>query len=160
MKQKIEQIKHKSLPYSETVKMEDILNKKVLAKDGKKLGKIRSIQINPNTLTIEGILVDTGMFDIDQYFDKNYIGVLNTEGAVLKIVPSTEIVNLKVYDSNGKEVGKVLEVQRSKLTNKLISIRISSDNYIDGTVVTADYITTIGDSVMLKEPFEEAIREK
>jgi sporulation protein YlmC with PRC-barrel domain len=155
MEQKLEQTKHKGLPYKETVNMQGILGRKVLAKDGKRLGKIKSIHIGPKSLTIEGIHVDTGMFNVDHYFGKNYIQVLNEDGAVLKINPVNELIGLTVYDSDGKEIGKVSAINRSKMTNRLLSIVVVNKEAKEGFSITADYIETIGENIMLKEPFDK-----
>lgn len=148
----MEQTKHKSLPLNETVNVKKVLGQKVLTQDGKSIGKVKAIHIHPSELRIEGIKIDTGMFEPDHYIDKNYINSLTEHGAVLKITPVTEFVGLKVYDSIGRYVGKVKEINRSKLTNKLISIKVDAEDSKEETVITSDYIAAIGDSVMLNEP--------
>ena len=60
----IKEIKHKSLSLEKSKDIRDVLGKKVLTKDGKNIGKIRTIRIDPRDLTIEGIEVDTGIFKI------------------------------------------------------------------------------------------------
>jgi sporulation protein YlmC with PRC-barrel domain len=149
----MEQTKHKSLPFKETVEAKKILGKKVLTKDGKDIGKIKAIHIHPTQLTVEGIHVDTGLFYVDQYIDENYIKSLSEEGAVLKINPATNLINLIVYDSLGKKVGRVKNVNRSKLTNTLRSITVDLDGEGHDFVINADYIAMVGDNIMLKEPF-------
>ena len=149
----MEQTKHKSLPFNETIEVNKILGKKVLTKDGKRIGKVKGIHVDPKDLTIEGINVDTGMFYVDHYFDKSYVKLLNNEGAILKVNPATDILKLNVFDSDGKEVGTVTKANRSKLTNKLLSIVVDIGK--EEATITADYISTIGHSVMLKEPFEK-----
>lgn len=150
----IEQTKHKSIPLAETVDTRRILGQKVLTHDGKKIGKIKSIHIHPKELTVEGIKVDPGMFEPDHYIDNNYISSLTGMGAVLKVMPVTEYIGLTVYDSLGKKIGKVKDIRRSKLTNKLISIDVDAEGSKEDLVITADYISAIGESVMLKEPCE------
>ncbi len=51
----IEEIKHKSLSLNEAPDVREIIGKKVLTNDGKNIGKIRTIRIDPKDLTIEGI---------------------------------------------------------------------------------------------------------
>lgn len=153
----MKETKHKSLSLSEAPDIRDILGKKVLTKDGKNIGKIRTIRIDPKDLTIEGIEVDTGLFKIDQYFGKNYIKTLTEQGAILKITPVDDIVGLTVYDSTGKTVGKIKSIKRSKKTNKLLSITMYSNLYKEDITIDADYIASCGVSCILKEPIKDAI---
>jgi len=153
----MKEIKHKSLSLSEAPDIREILGKKVLTKDGKNIGKIRTIRIDPKDLTIEGIEVDTGLFKIDQYFGKNYIKTLTEQGAILKITPVDDIVGHTVYDSTGKSVGEIKSIKRSKKTNRLLSITMYSDIYKDNVTVDADYIASCGESCILKEPIKDII---
>ena len=153
----MKETKHKSLNLSEAPDIKDVLGKKVLTKDGKNIGKIRTIRIDPKDLTIEGIEVDTGLFKIDQYFDKNYIKTITEQGAILKINPVDNIVGHNVYDSTGKSVGEIKSIKRSKKTNKLLSITMYSDIYKENITIDADYIASCGESCILKEPIKDII---
>jgi len=153
----IKEIKHKSLSLEKSKDIRDVLGKKVLTKDGKNIGKIRTIRIDPRDLTIEGIEVDTGIFKIDQYFGKNYIKTITEQGAILKITPVDDIVGHIVYDSTGKSVGEIKSIKRSKKTNRLLSITIYSDIYKGEITVDADYIANCGVSCILKEPIKDIV---
>ncbi|MBU1974793.1 MAG: PRC-barrel domain-containing protein [Nanoarchaeota archaeon] len=149
------QTKHKSLPFGETIDVKKVIGKKVLTNDGKKIGKVKAIHIHPTELTVEGIQVDTGMFDVDQYIDKNYLGSLTEEGAVLKVTPLAEFLDHDVYDSLGKKVGNVKAINRSNMTNNVLSITVELEGSDKKIVISADYIAAMGESIMLKEPFDE-----
>ena len=151
----MKEIKHKSLSLNESLDIRNALGKKVLTKDGKNIGKIRTIRIDPNDLTIEGIEVDTGLFKIDQYFGKNYIKTITEQGAILKITPVDDIIGHTVYDSTGKSVGEIKSIKRSKKTNKLLSITMYSDLYKEDLTIDADYIASCGVSCILKEPIKD-----
>jgi len=153
----MKETKHKSLSIVNAPDIRDILGKKVLTKDGKNIGKIRTIRIDPKDLTIEGIEVDTGLFKIDQYFGKNYIKTITEQGAILKITPVDDIVGHTVYDSTGKRVGEIKSIKRSKKTNKLLSITMYSDLYKEEVKIDADYIASCGVSCILKEPIKDII---
>jgi len=151
----MKEIKHKSLSLSEAQDIREIIGKKVLTNDGKNIGKIRTIRIDPKDLTIEGIEVDTGLFKIDQYFGKNYIKTITEQGAILKITPVDDIIGHTVYDSTGKNVGEIKSIKRSKKTNRLLSITMYSDIYKDNVTVDADYVASCGESCILKEPIKD-----
>lgn len=151
--------KHKSLPLNEASDIKEIVGKKVLTKDGKNIGKIRTIRIDPKDLTIEGIEVDTGLFKVDKYIDKNYIKTLTDQGAILKITPVDDVVGLIVYDSTGKSVGQIKSIKRSKKTNRLLSITMVSDLYKGEEItIDADYIANCGDSCLLKESIKDIVK--
>jgi sporulation protein YlmC with PRC-barrel domain len=139
------------------VEIKNVIGKKVLTKDGKNIGKIRSVRINPNKLSIEGIEVDTGLFKVDKYIGKNYIKTITEQGAILKITPIEEIIGLQVFDSTGKSIGEIKQIKRSKKTNKLLSITVYSDLYKDNIVIDAHYISNCGNSCILKEPIKVII---
>jgi len=150
----MEETKHKTIPYKDTVEVRHILGKKVITSTGKNIGKVKAVHIHPKELTVEGIVIDPGMFEVDQYFDEGYIETLNKEGAVLKVMPTTDFIGLEVYDPNGKKVGKVKEINRSKQTNTLVSIKIKTEAGKE-IVITSDYIAAVGEkTLMLKEPCE------
>lgn len=153
----IKEIKHKSLSLSQSIDIKEAIGKKVLTKDGKNIGRIRTIRIDPKDLTIEGIEVDTGLFKIDQYFGKNYIKTITQQGAILKITPVDDIVGHTVYDSTGKSIGEIKSIKRSKKTNRLLSITMYSDLYKEDVTVDADYIASCGESCILKEPIDDIL---
>jgi sporulation protein YlmC with PRC-barrel domain len=140
-----------TLPFEKTVEAKKIVGKKVITDKGKNVGKVKAIHIHPTELTVEGIVVDPGMLELDHYIDKTYIRSLNAEGAVLNITPITEVVGLKVYDAVGRKIGKVAEIRRSDFKNTIRSIMVDTGADEDGLVIPVDYIATIGDAVMLKE---------
>jgi sporulation protein YlmC with PRC-barrel domain len=150
----MEQIKHKTLPFKDTIQVKNIIGTKVLTNDGNAIGKVRAIHVHPQELTIEGIQVDTGWFEIDQYIDTNYIQSMTGDAVVLKMTPVTKLVGLNVYDALGKDIGKVINVHRSRMTNKLLSVTVQYGETGEELVITADYIATTGHAVMLKEPFK------
>jgi sporulation protein YlmC with PRC-barrel domain len=151
----MEEIKHKSLPIDKTVDIKDVVGKKVLTNDGKKIGKVKSVHLHPSDLTIEGIKVDPGWFEADHYVGENYIEKMTDDAVILNMTPVTEYLGMEVHDSDGKKVGTVKAVNRSKKTNKLMSIVVKQDEGEEDFHVSSDYISAIGHSVMLKENLEE-----
>jgi len=148
----MESIKNNTLPFKDTIEVSEVLGKKVLTKDGKNIGKVKSVHIHPRDLTVEGIVIDPGFFDANQYMGAEYISSITDEGVVLKIHPVTDYVGVKVFDFTGKEIGKVKEVNRSKQTNTLYSILVSREGKED-VLIRADYIAAAGKNIVLREPF-------
>jgi sporulation protein YlmC with PRC-barrel domain len=148
----METTKRNTLPFKDTVELSDVVGKKVLTKEGKDIGKVKSVHMHPRELTIEGIVVDPGFFDAYQFIGAGYIGSITDEGIVLNINPVTEYVGVKVFDYTGKEIGKVKEVNRSKQTNTLLSILVDRRGEEDA-LIRADHIAAAGKNIVLKEPY-------
>ena len=153
----MKEIKHKSLPLDKSIELKTALGKKVLTSEGRNLGKIKSIRIHPEKLTIEGIEVDAGIFKVDWYVGKNYIKKITDQAAMLKIDPIEEIIGHAVFDSTGKRIGEIKHVKKSKKTNKLLQIVVYSDLYQDDIEIDSHYIENCGDSCILKEPIKEIV---
>jgi sporulation protein YlmC with PRC-barrel domain len=151
----MEQIKHKTLPFEKTVDMYDLIGKKVLSNDGTKIGKVKSFHLHPKDLTVEGIKVDPGWFEADHYIGGNYVEKITKDAIILSMMPVTEYVGLLVHDSDGKEIGKISAVNRSNKTNKLLSITVDSKHHDEDINISSDYISAIGNSVMLKEKLSD-----
>jgi sporulation protein YlmC with PRC-barrel domain len=151
----MEQIKHKTLPFEKTVDMQGLIGKKVMSKDGKNIGKVKSFHLHPTDLTIEGIKVDPGWFEADHYIGGNYIQKMTDEAIVLSMVPVTEYIGLNVLDSEGKKVGTVASVNRSRKSNRLLSINVDSNHFEEELKIPADYISAIGHGIVLKEKLDD-----
>lgn len=143
------QIKHKSARVGKTSSLVKMVGKQVMAKNGKKIGKVGDIQIHPTRLTVEGMWVEKGWIDMPDYIGKNYIKKLTEKGALLKITPFRELIGLRVYDKNMNFVGKVKDVHRSKKTNKLLSLKAKRKVNQNDIVIACKAIKTIDKSVLL-----------
>jgi sporulation protein YlmC with PRC-barrel domain len=151
----MEQIKHKTLPFEKTLNMQLLIGLKVLSKDGNKIGKIKSIHLHPEDLTVEGIIIDPGWFEADHYVGGSYIEKITEDSIILSMIPVTEYIGLMVHDSDGIKIGKIKAVNRTNNTNKLLSISIDSDHHDEDLIISSDYISAIGHSVMLKEKLSD-----
>lgn len=151
----MKETKHNTIPFEETIEVGAVIGKKVLTDDGKKIGKVKSLHIHQSDLSVEGVLVDPGMFEPVQYIDKGYIKSITTEGVILKVTPVTDFIDKLVYDSTGKKIGKVIVINRGKKTNTLLSITVKRNDKGDDQIIMADYISVVGEAVMLKEPIED-----
>ncbi|MFH1850670.1 MAG: PRC-barrel domain-containing protein [archaeon] len=150
----MDETKHKTIPFKDTIDVSQIIGEQVLTSAGKNLGKVKSVHIHPKDLTVEGIVLDQGMFKVDQYFDAGYIETLNLKGVVLKIEPIDEFVGKEVFDPTGKKIGKVTGINKSKQTNTLLSIKVNTEGTDSELVITSDYIAAVSEkALMLKEPF-------
>jgi sporulation protein YlmC with PRC-barrel domain len=149
------EIKHQSKPLAKTVEVSKVIGKTVISKDGRKLGTIQNVHIHPTNLTVEGIRVKRGMFAMDDYIGREYIQSLTQSGAVLKILPVKELMGLVVYDLNGKKLGKVKAITRSKKTNSIVSFTVERGFRKEDAVFSGKDIKEVGKGVILKVPFKD-----
>jgi len=144
------EIKYKTDTLRNSIPAGDILKKKVIARNGKKVGEIGGIYIHPKRLTVEGIKVKKGILEVGDFIGKGYIQSLNHEGAMLKITPVRELLHMLVYDSAGKKIGKVKDVKRSNKTNNISSVVIDRGLLKDDAIVLGSSIREISKNMTLK----------
>lgn len=151
---KMNQIKNTSLKKEDTQKVNNIVGQKVVDDKGNEIGKIKSVHIDPENLTVEGITIANGVFQEKSYVGKGYICNLSNQGAVLCDTPLTEVIGKKVMDSSGKDIGEVKSIYRARKTNSLYSITIDRGMSTNDLIVTDKVIDNIGEKVVLNEKIE------
>jgi sporulation protein YlmC with PRC-barrel domain len=126
-----------------------LLGSNVFAKNGEKIGFLDAIFVDPEQLCIKAIQVNKGLTKYNHYIGCNYIEKLGPDGIILNILPLEDLIGKKVYDYNGKDVGKVVDTKKVKGTNKLISLIASPGIGKDNIIILAGDIKTVGESVLL-----------
>ena len=125
---------------------DDILGKDVLDKSGDIIGVVQMIHIDKKSKQIIGITIDEGFLRPDLYIGINYIKKFGVDAIFLSIEPAQKFVGLKVFDSNGKERGKVTKVELAR--SKVKSLKIKSG--LKTIEISASKIKKIESSVLLK----------
>src|SRR4030042_1450626 len=148
------EIKNQSKPLEKTVEVSRILGKTVISKDCRKLGTIQAIHIHPTHLTVEGIRVKRGMFETDDYIGREFIQSLTQSGAVLKILPVKEMIGLDVFDMNGRKIGKIKAISRSKKSNVVVSFTVERGFRKEDAEFSGKDIKEVGKGVILRVPFQ------
>ena len=143
------QIKQKGIPMEQTVSFKELFGKKVISKNGEKIGRVDNIYIHPFKLTVEAIKINKGFFGNDYYVGKEYISSLSRESVLLAVTPIKELIGKKVFDSAGHQVGKVKKVARKGTSNKLLSINVKKGIGKE-VVILHDDIKEIGEGVVLR----------
>jgi sporulation protein YlmC with PRC-barrel domain len=128
---------------------QSLLGSNVYAKNGENIGFLDAIFVDPEELCIKAIQVNKGLLKYDHYIGSNYIEKLGPDGIILNILPLEEFIGKKVYDSKGKDVGKVVNTKKVKGTNKLISLYISPGVGKDIVIILAEDIKEVGESILL-----------
>jgi sporulation protein YlmC with PRC-barrel domain len=128
---------------------QSLLGSNVFAKNGEKIGFLDAIFVDPEELCIKAIQVNKGLLKYDHYIGSNYIEKVGPDGVILNILPLEDLIGKKVYDSGGKDVGKVVDAKKVKGTNKLISLIVSPGIGKDHLFILAEDIKTVGESILL-----------
>ncbi len=98
---------------------------KVLSKSGEKLGKIHDLLYED--FSISAILVQYGMVKI--VISRKFVAERSEKSVVLSVDPVTLLRGKKVFDSEGKYIGKVIDIERQGDGNNLISIKARKKFY-------------------------------
>lgn len=139
-----------SIPLEGLIEFSSLAGKKVLSKEGEKLGDIEDILIDPVTFAVGGVKTKRGMTSFPRYFGGDYIKSIGKEGIILDIVPVDRHIGKKVFSPEGTLIGKVRDVKRGMPTNKLFSIIIDAENHTGDIIVEKNQIESIAENIILK----------
>ncbi len=153
------EIVYRNKTKEETIEADNIKGQKVLDVKGNEIGKIKSLHVDPVSLSVEAITIDNGLFKGSDYVGKNYIFSLTDKAAVLSVTPITQLIGLTVYDSEGKELGRVKEVYRVHKTNSILSLIVDRGIMKSDLIVYDDEIKELGKNIILNESFKEPKEE-
>ena len=156
---RMEEIRQMNKTHDSGIKVHGLKGKKVMALNGTEVGKIMEIRLDPNSLNLDGIEVDRGLFGLNTFYGRNYIESLSIEGAVLNMTPVSDYKGLHVFDSTGKDVGKVKEIRTEGKTNNISAIVVGTGMLKNDAVFTKSDVKSVGESIMLNRTFEsEAVK--
>ncbi len=71
----------------EFIPTRNIEGKKIFDEEGKVVGKVQDIHIDPITFNIKGISITRGKFKGSRFIDSSYISSLSEEGVILLAAP-------------------------------------------------------------------------
>lgn len=149
------EIKESKVDFDLTIKTDDLKGKRVLAKNGKEIGKISEVRLDPESFSFAGIKVNRGLLELDAFIGKEYIESVSMDGAILNITPVTDYEGLKVFDADGKPVGKVKEIRREGNTNNISAIVVDRGLLKNDLVLSKSDVKNVGESIILNAPVEE-----
>ena len=138
----------------DAVTSDDILGKEVIDVDGRFIGIAEKVFIHPKTLDFVGISVDKGIIRKSLSIGKDYIEKIASKAVFLNISVSYEIKGLKVFDKDGKDLGRVKKVLLKGSENTIESILIAQGLGREISVSAKD-IDRIGYNVILKTTKQE-----
>jgi sporulation protein YlmC with PRC-barrel domain len=124
------------------------LCKKVFSKEGEKIGRVKQIIFNKEI--IEGIIVAKSLFFRKIFIDMEYVDKFTSDSVLLNINPLILIVGKRVFDNDGKDLGKVKKVIRKSNANVIDSILVKKSIFSKDVVIQPKDIHFIKKNIRLK----------
>ena len=145
----MQEIRQLNKDFDSGLKIHELIGKKVKNLDGKEVGAITEIRLDPLTLNFDGIEMDRGFFGAHTFIGRRYITDMSMDGVMLNMNIVGDYKGMKVLDANGKEIGKVKDVQTDGHKNDIISIVVDTGILNQDMIIPKSDVRGVGDSVML-----------
>ncbi|MBX4212148.1 PRC-barrel domain-containing protein [Candidatus Pacearchaeota archaeon] len=133
---------------------DDILGKEVIDMNGEFLGIVETLFIHPDKIELMGIQIDKGFLKSGLIVGKDHILKVTPHAVFLKIKPALNVKGLKVFDSEGKDVGTVTGLIVKPGTNEIEHLTLYSSFFKRKIVINSDLINFIGYNVFLTDKRE------
>ena len=148
LKKKIKSVSTKKKDTSSMESVRSYLGKKVISKSGNVVGKVFDVLFLGNTIT--GIIVVKKISKL--FLGKEFLNV-SEDAVMLSIDPVTALEGKRVFDADGKKMGKVKEVIRKGNTNTLSAIMIKKNFYSSAIKIPKDDIDISKKNIILKKVY-------
>ena len=125
--------------------LEDFIGKTVYDSKGQNCGKIKSIIIDSQKFSVSGILVKKRLSK-EYFLSQDYFEEFNDSGLSLNSIPIKP--GDKVADVDGKNIGRVIQINLNSESNKLESIEIKSR--FKSVIIPSERIIAVGDKIKIK----------
>ena len=145
----MQEIRQLNKEYNSGVRVMSLISKKVRDSNGKDVGYVTEVRLDPQTLAFDGIEIDRGLFGNYTFIGRKYITALSDDGAVLNMSIATDMKGMKVVDSSGKEVGTVKDVQTEGASNDMSAIVVGNGVFKSDVVFPKSDVRGVGESVIL-----------
>ncbi|MDO8428402.1 MAG: PRC-barrel domain-containing protein [Candidatus Diapherotrites archaeon] len=109
------------------IPVKDLIGKSVITAEGKQIGKIGEVLIDPIDLCLRGLVVRRGLITTDLFISKDYIKNLSKDRVELSADPFIESTEIKVFNVNGKQIGKVKSITRADNSHRITAIVIDQE---------------------------------
>lgn len=120
------------------------MDKKVVSKSGAKIGSVSNIIIS--NYAIKAIKIGKRVV-----IDKEFISEISDAAVMLSIDPITELVGKRVFDSEGRILGKVIKLVRNNNRNDYSELLIRKSIFRKPLVVPGSYVDVSERNIILKK---------
>lgn len=144
-------ILRKEAEIDKTVNVKKLIGRNVLSEGGTIVGRISEIRLNNSGFDLEGVVVSTsaGML----YIGKSYFSSISDYSVILNTEISLLVRSRRVITSDGKNLGKVKQVNRKGNGNEIESLLVGT--FWKKYMIPVSAIKQIASSVLLKEKYDE-----
>ncbi|MBX4196004.1 PRC-barrel domain-containing protein [Candidatus Pacearchaeota archaeon] len=133
---------------------DDVLGKEVIDMNGEFLGVVETLFIHPQNIEVIGIQIDKGFLRRGLLIGKDHIEKVTPHAVFLKIKPAVSVKGMKVFDSDGKDIGTVMGLSVKQGTNEIDNLAVSSPFFKKKVNIAGDLIKFIGYNVFLTDKRE------
>lgn len=126
------------------------LGKKVFSKSGDRVGVISDVRYTKDK--VEGFVVQRRIKKV--FIGREFLSGTSKEGIVLSIDPVTLLIGKKVFDADGKKLGKVSRVERTGSSNELKALVVKKHFFSRGISVPKSHIDVSKKNIILKVAYE------
>ena len=144
-------IRYKSL--GELINSKRLKHIVVISKSGEILGRIKEVRMKG--FGVEGIIFYRPWSFGSTFIDKSFIKVFNQNEALLNINPVTSLKGLSVYDTAGRDIGKVRKVMRPDKRNDFTSLVVKNRFYSRSVLIPKDKIDIMKKNIVLNIDYLE-----
>ncbi|MFT4326203.1 MAG: PRC-barrel domain-containing protein [Candidatus Woesearchaeota archaeon] len=134
----------KNISLDETTK--SFIKKRVLAKSGESVGKVKELILDTGKIT--GLII-RGKCEF--FIDYQYVDEVS-KAILLSISPITRLLGKKVYDSDGKKLGKVKDILQKANTNQIKEITVKK-SIIKTLIIPATEIEIAEENIILNKTY-------
>lgn len=133
----------------ETNKLSSYIGKRVYSKSGEYVGKLKEFVTYNNEFA--GMLV-YGKNDL--FVDKEFFSLNSEDSIVLLIDPITILLGKKVFDADGRDLGKVVGVDRNSNLNNFKYLEIRKGSFAKPVKVSKVEISVMKKNIILKTSYK------
>jgi sporulation protein YlmC with PRC-barrel domain len=143
--------KYKSI--GELISSRRLKNIVVISKSGEIIGKVREVRMKD--FKVEGIILVKHLNLSPEFIDRSFIKVFTQNEVLLNINPVTTLKGLSVYDSSGRELGKVRKILRADNKNNFTSLVVKHRFYSRPILIPKDKIDVMKKNIVLNIDYLE-----
>lgn|GEM_PF-1959446 len=125
----------------------------VISKSGEIVGKIREVRMKG--FSVEGLVISSGILSVPVFIDRQFIKVFNQNEVLLAINPITTLRGLSVYDTSGRNLGKVRKILRQDNRNEFTSLVVRNKFYSRAVLIPKDKIDIMKKNIILNIDYLE-----
>ena len=141
----------------DVITSDDPLGKDVVDPEGRFIGVVEKVLIDPKTLDLMGIDIDKGFFKKGHSLGKSYVSHVTPYAVFLSVQVAYELKGKLVFDKDGRELGAVVDVTLIGGKNNVREIIVKRGFFGKKITIPHEYIKMKGENVILNLTEEKIV---